>query len=211
MIIRKYLFSETDQELKNRMIKLIRHTSIGDLRNEAEYFTDRFMTGDGSDYFSAIMSNEAKNHENVKNFIKKFGELLNDELQKQKGDINKVTALDLKQLRPKFNLFADNFYGLTVMMNDTEHARIYKQYFNFNPSTKKWEGTFYIEVFDHFGLDNKDLLKFQNYKITIKGFEIGDNLPVMDEGFEAWWLLQHTRYKKPFRTVMKFIVDLKLN
>ena len=89
------------------------------------------------------------------------------------------------------------------MMNDTEYTKIHKQNYNYDPNTKEWEGTFYIEVFDHFGLDDEDLGKFQNatFPFTIN--------KTPGRGFASWWLLQHHKGKKPFRTQMKFIVNIK--
>ena len=59
-----------------------------------------------------------------------------------------------------------------------------------------WTGAFLIEVFDHFGLDNNDLISYQNTNIFGKGFA-------------SWWLLQHKRDKKPFWTQMRFLVTIK--
>jgi uncharacterized protein YecA (UPF0149 family) len=79
-------------------------------------------------------------------------------------------------------LFAGAY--LQQQINDTEYTTIKLLDFNLNSSTGEWEGTFFFEVTDHFGLDKRDALKFQT----------------KHSGFAAWWLLQHKRDYRPFKT-----------
>jgi hypothetical protein len=81
---------------------------------------------------------------------------------------------------------------MTILVNDAESTKIHAQ----SPSTKVRSGTFLIEVFDHFGLDNNDLISYQNTNIFGKGFA-------------SWWLLQYQSDKIPFRTQMRFLVTIK--
>lgn len=102
----------------------------------------------------------------------------------------------LGDIRPIYN--DNNYEGLKIMMNDTEYSRVFIHSYDYISKTKEGQGMFYIEVFDHFGLDNEDLIKFQNSWPA----QIG-------RGFVAWWVLQQLKGKKPFRTQMKFLVKLK--
>jgi len=150
------------------------------------------------------MSNAAKGKTTTKDFIKKFGDDLNNNLKLNNGNINTIPFIIYPEALRIHPIFDDsNTEGLRIMMNDTEYTKIHRQSYNFDPITREWEGTFYIEVFDHFGLDDGDLVKFQNatlpYTLNKKP----------GKGFASWWLLQHHKGRKPFRTQMKFIVTLK--
>lgn len=147
----------------------------------------------------------AKEKTTTKNFIKKFGYDLNNELKNTNGNINSIPLIyydrEVINGHPIYN--DSNIEGLKIMMNDTEYSKIHRQSYHFDSITKEWEGTFYIEVFDHFGLDDEDLIKFQN---TTLPFTLNDTT---GKGFASWWLLQHHKGRIPFRTQMKFIVTLK--
>ena len=78
-------------------------------------------------------------------------------------------------------------------------------------TTGEWEGVFYVEALDHFGLDNED----PNHRInlfTIPVFDFRVRSPLyqhLDHGFACWWTLQHLQGYVPFRTKLKFMVCLK--
>ena len=142
------------------------------------------------------MSQVAMNKPTTRNFLKNFGYVLNNKLKETNGEINNVQLFSLGDVRPIYN--DNNYEGLRIMMNDTEYSSVFKQTYEYDSKTKGWQGTFYVEVFDHYGLDNDDLIKFRNSKPDHIG-----------RGFVAWWLLHHHKGKKPFRTQMKFLVKLK--
>jgi Protein of unknown function (DUF3289) len=72
---------------------------------------------------------------------------------------------------------------LQILVNDTESTEIQIDNFKVDPSGD-WNADITVIIFDHFGLDKADALKYQ-----------GDHL-----GFAAWWLLQYTRNHRPFET-----------
>lgn len=200
------LLSKRNQELLNlssndllsNWVDLIQWTSTSPLEAEAENLITRSFNNLSTDYFSPIMSNAAKNHVSMKNFIKIFGNSLNDQLKLKSID---QIVIQLFNTHPKFNNTSDNLSGLRIMLNDTEYSEIFIQNYTYNPITQEWVGTFYIEVFDHFGLDDLDLKSYQNSWPSVVG-----------GGFASWWILQHKKNKAtPFRTKMKFLVELKGN
>lgn len=147
----------TADQLRWYMNELILWASSGALETEAQYFIERFISGDGSDYFSPVMSNAAKEKNTTKNFIKKFGNDLNNKLKTTNGNMNSISLIYYDKNEPNGRpIYNDsNTEGLRIMMNDTEYTKIHIQSYNFSPITKEWDGTFYIEVFDHFGLDTR--------------------------------------------------------
>ena len=65
--------------------------------------------------------------------------------------------------------------------------------FQINQSTGDWSGSFFFEITDHFGLDRADALKYQG----------------INDGFAAWWLLQHDRGFIPEKTKIWVVATIK--
>lgn len=57
-------------------------------------------------------------------------------------------------------------------------------------------------IYDHFGLDKNDVLKYQSKGLLSDPFNAGI-------GFAAWWRLQHTRGYKPLRTMIVLNASIK--
>jgi len=88
------------------------------------------------------------------------------------------------------------------LINDTQYNGYYLQTnpLIINTVTGEWTADIYVEVIDHFGLDDGNLGKNQNRRIFNAG-----------EGFTAWWILQHVRGYAPFRTKMRFLFKIRGN
>jgi hypothetical protein len=107
-----------------------------------------------------------------------------------------------------FILSAGNGYltqGPTILINDISQVKYHLQSFSKDESGN-WEGTFYIETIDHFGLDDID----PNKPFMIKDFNVGI-FQHLHSGFAAWWILQHKKAYVPFRTKLRFVAVLKGN
>ena len=98
-------------------------------------------------------------------------------------------------VRPAFNGNFHKFQGLQILVNDTEFTQVYLKQggYEFNAVTKEWSARLCFEVEDHFGLDRNDALVYQGY----------------DNGFPAWWKLQHQRNQVPFHT--RILVDATIS
>ena len=92
-----------------------------------------------------------------------------------------IGQINLGDIRPKFSS-----YGLQILLNDTEQAEISLINYNYNSTSKQFDADVFIEITDHFGLDKKDVLKFQLWGLGA--------------GFVGWWRLQHMSGYKPFKT-----------
>ena len=71
--------------------------------------------------------------------------------------------------------------------------------YTYDPQSREWQCTFYFQVFDNFGLDDEDLLKFQGYNSSL----------LFGRKLASWWILQKVRNYKPFRTEIRHVVTLK--
>ena len=129
----------------------------------------------------------------MRNFVKKFGNELNDEFKKNGFDYWGNIDIDQSD-RPIYNSLYHIVTGLTICINDTEETRVSRlDDLIFNTTTGEWEVTLYIEMYDHFGLDRNDVLTYQGY----------------NEGFAAWWRLQHIHNQIPFLTLCQFTYKIK--
>ena len=181
---------------------LVRNYSTGDKQTIATSMVTHFKNNNGADFRNNELTNYAKNHRNTRSYITGFKNCLKEAIKRNNGEVKKYdeddtfnTAInDLK--RPKFNLFGDIFTGLKIMINDTHGMQIHIGKYKYCPMCKKYTGNLAVNLYDHFGLDQNDLVKFY----------------LQHEGFGAWFYLQHYtvfvgRYR-PFITRMNFIEDL---
>lgn len=131
--------------------------------------------------------------------VKDFGVFLNDQLKANDGNIDSISTSDFTEnYRAIFNT-GENTTGLKILINDTEKL-VVRSFgdFSVDSSNNEWEGTFYFQVFDNFGLDDQDLIDFQGTRI----FNLGPK-------FTCWWILQHIRSYKPFRTEIRNVFKIK--
>lgn len=199
------LITEPDDELFTRLENLItffsKNNSVGENLG-LNIFIPRFRNSIGTPLENLELNDLVMNTNEMKNTVKKFGEILNNELKNQTGniDINSVPEIIIPEIDIPCFCSGEHWRktGLKILMNDTEQTNFYSQSFDFNPTTGEWTGVFLVEVWDHFGLDDKDLKKFQSY-------------PLVGEGFASWWILQHKKNYKPFRTKIRNIYTIKGN
>ena len=155
----------------------------------------KFRNNSGGTYSNVNLSQKVFESSEFKNFIIKFGVRLHVALSDANWDINSVSVITLPLgQRPIFNGL-HKFTGLQILINDTEETIIELTGFSINATTHKWTTNLNIIIKDHFGLDKNDALTYQGYHA----------------GFAAWWLLQHTRGYKPFKTQIKFKMNLAPN
>jgi uncharacterized protein DUF3289 len=185
-----------DDELFNEMTDLFHWTSMGALETVGDEFIGHFRnTTEIHDYHNPVLSAHVKDTKVMKNFIKNFGERLNNALQANGGDINSILEVEMPLIeRPIFNSDWHKIRGYTILINDTEQTTVNQMTdFQINLNTGDWSGSFFFEINDHFGLDRSDVLKYQG----------------INDGFAAWWLLQHVRGFIPFRTKIRVIAKIK--
>ena len=169
-----------DNGLFQEMTELFHFTSTGTLEVIGDQFIDHFRnysTAPPSTYHNPSLSNVIMNTKVIKNFIKKFGKRLNDELQASGGDISNVQINIPLEDRPIFNSNWHKANGHTILIHDNEETTVTKMdTYELDSVTGEWTCHFFIEITDHFGLDRRDVLNNQGR------WNVG-------EGFAAWWLL----------------------
>jgi hypothetical protein len=192
-------------DLENKMIELLHWASIGPYQAVADKFFARFKARIGLTYTDSDISNLIKETVEVKNKIKQFGEDFEKKLRLVDGDEKMIDFFELEGIR-RFLFTASNGYllkGPTILINDVSQVKYHIQSFNID-TLGNWEGTFYVETIDHFGLDDADPEKF----LVIKGLNLG-MFQNLHSGFAAWWILQHKKAYRPFITKLRFVTRLK--
>ena len=158
--------------------------TIGSTFNTGQQFIDQFEINQSVDFNMIKMPLIQKVSESgaLKDYLKIFGERLKDRLRIIGGNNSQnIGQINLGDIRPKFSS-----YGLQILLNDTEQAEISLINYNYNSTSKQFDADVFIEITDHFGLDKKDVLKFQLWGLGA--------------GFVGWWRLQHMSGYKPFKT-----------
>lgn len=185
-----YLFGQSDDDLFAYMNNLFYWCTFFDngMADVGQRMIQKFRDKTGGTFSDPTLDDRITKEAQFSDYIKLFGQQLNQRLQASNYDINQVTTIDMGQNRPVFNGLYNKFHGLMITINDTESTDI-----EFDPSdyqylgNGKWVITVTITIHDHFGLDKHDALKFQ-----------GDH-----PGFAAWWILQHKRGYVPFETISR--------
>lgn len=186
-----------DRKLFANMYALARTGSLVSGMDNALAIVKNFEANTGKMYSSNFMNERMKEHETFKRFVfEDDGVLVNlcSELSSNNGNINQIAFLsngEINSTSVKFNTHRDLVNGMTISVDSTMAFRIYVDNYKLN-SVNTFSCRLRINVFDHYGLDWKDVQKFKN-KHT---------------GFSSWYILQHVRGYKPFLTCMEAIVPI---
>ena len=185
-ILPTYLVGEPDDFLFQVMTNLFHSCTLfdNDLSLVGDDMIRKFQNKSGGQYSNPILNSKVSESSALINFLKKFGNDLNQSLQGTGGNIDNIPTISL-QYRPVFNGLHNKFYGLQILINDTEYTNVDLNSFTIN-TTGDWSAVVTVTIHDHFGLDKPDALNYQNYH----------------QGFPSWWLLQHTRNYTPFETIV---------
>jgi hypothetical protein len=181
------LLSTSDADLFQKMKDLF-HTCTyfdNDLSTVGDAMIQKFQNKSGGQYSNNVLNSKVAQSSALINFVKAFGEQFNASLQIAGGNINNVSPINMQNIRPIFNGLYNKFHGLQILINDTEYTEIQLDNFTIDGSGN-WSADITITIHDHFGLDKNDALTYQNW----------------NQGFPAWWLLQHTRDYIPFETIV---------
>ncbi|MFN8247452.1 MAG: DUF3289 family protein [Ferruginibacter sp.] len=187
------LLGEPDSWLFLKMNSLFNACTVleSDLRDVGNEMIQRFKDRSGLDYTSTILNSQVNSSNDLINYLKRFGAVLNEQLRSHQGNINAVPSI-VMNTRPKFDGAFNKFHGLQILINDTECADIQMDQFEID-SDGKWSMNVTVTIRDHFGLDKNDMITYQDYH----------------PGFPAWWILQHQRDYIPFQTIVKVHKTIK--
>ncbi len=191
--------------------------SYGELVENTKAMIKNFKDNKGKIYSNSLLTDAIKKHDSTRKFVNIIRQRLNFDLNTLRGNIrymdkniaNKMMKFDWSY-RPKFEkgipkkstntklvdllndfIFkSDLFGGLAIAVHDIQAFDL--EIIEYNYSNDYYDGKFKLTLWDHFGLDSKDIEDFAY-------------IP----GFCAWFILQ--RYKKlaykPFITKIPCIFN----
>jgi hypothetical protein len=180
-----HMIPKTDTELFVSMRNLFSKCTImsPELRTVAWDMISRFENRTGGEYTNPTLTRHATSCVQFYNFLQNFGSRLGQALTATGGDINAVTEINTTSIRPAYTGIWNTLAGLKILINDTESSEIRLISFT-KDSGINWTAEIEVTIYDNFGLDKPDVLKYQG----------------KHEGFAAWYLLQHSRNYVPFKT-----------
>lgn len=166
-----------------------------------------FRNGSGSDYKNLTLTKHVEKHRNTKAFIEPLKNKLIEILRKNKGNLEvlKYDKNNLSELAsyvqnnlktPVFGDWKDKLFGgLTILIHDTWLNQV--KVTDYKVDGNKFSGNLHYTIYDHFGLDIEDVLKWY----------------VGLDGFRAWFMLQrydgYNERFKPFCTVMEMDIPFE--
>jgi hypothetical protein len=179
----------------------------GDMKNNISKMIDKMRENKGGIYESEELNTAVVNDPATINYCKEINKYLADRLHICKGNLN-----DLKDMQPYFNnkeelerrkdngkkSFTKPIYnswgnrigGLTIATNDIWSTEVVVT--DYKLEGKEYKAEYRVILWDHFGLDKPDMEKIHNL------------VPIANEIFICWFILQHLRGYKPFITKIQF-------
>jgi hypothetical protein len=178
----------------------------GDMKNNISKMIDKMRENKGGIYDCDDEGKELKaaiiNDPATINYCKEINKYLANKLHKYKGNLNYLKdmqpyfnnekELDRREkkgkkfTRPIYNSWANRIGGLTIATNDIWSTEVAVTSYKLEGKDYKVEYT--VTLWDHFGLDKPDMEKIHNL------------VPIANETFICWFILQHLRGYKPFIT-----------
>ncbi len=194
--------------------------AMGDLEGNISRMISKFKSNEGGIYEDKVLTESLKHDYATRQYRNDLEDYMAEKVKENKGDFSSIEdkTIDLKWddrdkkkklttkladgeytrfARPVFNsFFSHNFQGTTIATNDIHGTEVVVE-------SIKLEGDDYtidyqITLWDHFGLDIKDMEKRFNSSPA-------------KETFAAWFTLQHMRGYKPFITKATFKESFKGN
>ncbi len=135
-------------------------------------------------------------HPSTLNYIHEIANFVTSKVQNGEDVRSLYTALPSRIFRPIYNKNIpeqrDRWQGPTILLNDTEAARIRLQ--SVQETTDKKIINLHLTIIDHFGLDEEDMLAYRMFH----------------RGFESWYWLQHGLDYHPFRTNLYYTISISV-
>jgi hypothetical protein len=166
---------------------MVEYVSTGDLENIAKQMVERFYVGAGGYYKDADLNKIIKNNPYFINYHNKFQ--ADFQSLAQKTSIDKLIHFPIMELG-RFDFptkSTELITGLVIIIHQVWAIKISLKNVTLDYKNSQGSGTLVYTLYDHFGLDWEDVIKFGDY-------------PIAGNGFKAWYILQHYRNAKPFIT-----------
>ena len=217
------LSKKSDDELFKNLINLAEWVSSGDLEDNnkriiAEWQRQVYQTSEDH-YTDSRLTDAVFKEETTHSLISEVKRLLHEALRVVNGDISRLSISNyigqFNIKRPMFSSFSDKRHGLTFALNDTWGFKVTLLNYRYDATTKKYWAKLKFDVFDHFGLDKDDVVKFGSMEKVQD--RVGKLAPVVPDsicqqaadGFCSWFILQYKRGYKPFVTMMSKEIEIE--
>ena len=231
------LDEETDEQLFAKMKNLAEWVSQGKLEanniNLIDTWRQQTLTNPQQYYTDDRLTDAVFDASVTQKFVNQIRKIVSRSISSASGNLDKASMKDVvysneKIKRPAFSSKIDIVNGLTFALNDTWGFRITLKSYSCDVKKRKYWAIVSIEIYDHFGLDKDDVIKYGSLeKIKSKYpmlLEIlsqvtrprNETLNAMTsygktdlilqeaaDGFCAWFILQYRRGYKPFVTMMR--------
>lgn len=195
------------------MLNLMKLCSMKDWQTLAIKLYNKFCSDDSSDFRDKLLNKLFIGHEETQKCINGFMGKFKEFIKKYSYDIGSFDTLDFHNAiydrktgvnRPKLGDFPYGFSkselkklsncgeilkGPTICFHDTQGFNVDAKEIKIKKG--RFSCKLCFDFYDHFGLDSNDLNKF--------GYH-----PLVDRGFQAWYLLQHLN---EYKTGCKAFVD----
>jgi hypothetical protein len=159
--------------------------STGSLEPVALRMVDRFQANTGGEFSDPALAQAIRAHASTGRFEANIRTELKRLLSMNAGDPTRILPRDMQLAgQPHFDEVADNFNGLGITVHDTWAYDVDLTRYVRNGSS--YEGSFRVTLYDHYGLDQQDM---EPVPSIIPG--VFQKPWVRQEGFRAWFLLQH--------------------
>jgi hypothetical protein len=161
----------------------------GNIKKVAQDMVDMVKANKGGEYLNPLLTEAVIGHEKSEAFIKGVQKVIKNFIISSKGSIDELEITDDKNgilyqqlIKKKVDrpIFHDKISGLGITINDVWAYQVYITSYKMNGNN--YDMNLEFIYWDHFGLDNPDIHKFDN------------------DIFSAWFILQHFRSFKPLIT-----------
>lgn len=195
------LKSYIDKDAEWLIEKMSNQARLANKDGESAYkrMVDHFIDGSGEDYRDAYVTERVLDNKTTRNYIEKVTEYVIDEIQRNQGLLYKMEFDNLPESRnelyrniqnidrPRADSIID---GMAFCVNDTWGNYITVTDYNFDG--KNFSGYINIKIFDHFGLDENDIINHSQ------------------SGFRSWYVLQHyEKFNQRYRPFVTWIETKK--
>jgi nicotinamide mononucleotide adenylyltransferase len=159
------------ETLINRLEKLAKLTSMGDMQKNNLDLVKYFVNNNNAskeNFINDILTNKVFEHKETKDFEQSIVNALKDNLRKSEGTLRKVKISENDIKRPNFAKISDTIKGFTFAINYLQAYSVQVTEYAYNSERNKFDAMIEIALYDHFGLDFKDIEKFGTAENIIK-------------------------------------------
>ncbi|MFL9485489.1 DUF3289 family protein [Chitinophagaceae bacterium LWZ2-11] len=189
------LYGKTHEELFGYMRNLITNTSKGPYQQVALRMLEHFKSRRGGEFKNALLNQLVDIDVSFITWKNYFYTEFTNRLKEVQGDVCKISS-PFEINRFSFDDFNHKWNGMGIMIHQVHAIEAELVEFEYGAHTGNYKGIVKFHLYDHFGLDKRDVMEGHKRMFQPYGSE---------EGFKAWWILQHYKGYQPFLTHIEII------